>query len=464
LQHHEWKLGQVWLALVQRLIFAAAVQPLGRERGRFNMHILPKNLYFSPMQMRKEFCWLGTSCLLVCFLALGCGGEAQKEDILASPEEGKFEVVVTTTGELQAENSIDIMGPVGARKAGIYQLKISNLIAEGTIVAPGDFVAELDKSEIVGKIKEVEINLQKLNSQYTQTKLDCTLTLSQTRDELVNLRYALEQRRLEKEESVFEAPSTRRQAEIEYEKAVRAFDQAGVNYITKEKQAAAKMGESEADLNKERQKYDEYQQVMGEFMITAPEQGMVIYAREWDGKKRVVGSTVSPWDPTVATLPDLTKMESITHVNEVDIQKIQVGQQVRLSLDADPDKKLSGVIKSVANIGEQRPNSDSKVFEVKIKVNEKDSTLRPAMTTSNEVMIETIEKALFIPLEAVHSYEDSLTFVYLKDGSKTVRQQVLLGSENENHVVVLKGLKKEDKFYLTLPAEADKLELRRLKP
>lgn len=428
------------------------------------MPFLLKNLYFSLMRMRSESSWRVAGCVLMALLVLGCGAEVKQEDVLASPEEDQFEVVVTTTGELQAESSVDIAGPVGARKAGIYQLKISNLIAEGTIVAPGDFVAELDKSEIVGKIKEVEINLQKLNSQYTQTKLDCTLTLSQTRDEVVNLKYGLEQRRLEKEESIFEAPSTRRQAEIEYEKAVRAYDQAVVNYTTKVKQAAAKMGESEADLNKERQKYDDYMQVMSEFIITAPEQGMLIYAREWDGKKRVVGSTVSPWDPTVATLPDLTKMESITHVNEVDIQKIKVGQVVRISLDADPEKKLTGVVKSVANIGEQRPNSDSKVFEVKIKVNEKDSTLRPAMTTSNEIMIETLEKAMFIPLEAVHSYEDSLTFVYLKDGGKTVRQEVLLGIENENHVVVLKGLKKEDQFFLTVPAEADKLELRRIKP
>lgn len=428
------------------------------------MPFLLKNLYFSHMRMRSESSWRVAGCVLMALLVLGCGAEVKQEDVLASPEEDQFEVVVTTTGELQAESSVDIAGPVGARKAGIYQLKISNLIAEGTIVAPGDFVAELDKSEIVGKIKEVEINLQKLNSQYTQTKLDCTLTLSQTRDEVVNLKYGLEQRRLEKEESIFEAPSTRRQAEIEYEKAVRAYDQAVVNYTTKVKQAAAKMGESEADLNKERQKYDDYMQVMSEFIITAPEQGMLIYAREWDGKKRVVGSTVSPWDPTVATLPDLTKMESITHVNEVDIQKIKVGQVVRISLDADPEKKLTGVVKSVANIGEQRPNSDSKVFEVKIKVNEKDSTLRPAMTTSNEIMIETLEKAMFIPLEAVHSYEDSLTFVYLKDGGKTVRQEVLLGIENENHVVVLKGLKKEDQFFLTVPAEADKLELRRIKP
>lgn len=416
------------------------------------------------MLQRLKGLGLSASLLILILCLNACGDKPAAEARLASLQEGTFEVLVTTTGELQAENSVDIMGPTGARKANIYQIKISQLIDEGSIVKPGDFVAELDKSEIVAKIKEVEINLQKFSSQFTQAKLDCTLTLAQARDELVNLKYAMEQRRLEKDESIYEAPSARRQAEIEYEKSLRAYDQAVVNYGTKVKQAEAKMREAEADLNKEQQKFDDFQQVLTEFTILAPEQGMLIYAREWDGKKRVVGSTVSPWDPTVATLPDLTQMESITHVNEVDIQKIKIGQKVRISLDADPDKKLSGVVTTVANIGEQRPNSDSKVFEVKIKINEKDSTLRPAMTTSNVIVIETLEKASYIPLEAVHSVEDSLTFVYVKDGGKVYRQEVDLGNENENYVVVLKGLKKEDQFLLNVPADADELELKRIKP
>jgi RND family efflux transporter MFP subunit len=394
----------------------------------------------------------------------GCAEKQSGDPLIAKPEKGRFEVTVVTTGELQAMNSVDIMGPTGARKAGIYQLKITNLIPEGSIVKQGDFVGELDKSEIVGKIKEVEINMQKFTSQYTGVRLDCTLTLAQARDELINLKYALEQRRLEKEDSAFEAPSTRRQAEIEADKAVRAYEQANINYSTKVKQAAAKMQEAEADLNKEKQKYEEYQEVLKEFTILAPEQGMLIYAREWDGKKRVVGSTVSPWDPTVATLPDLTRMESITHVNEVDIQKIKTGQKVSISLDADPDKKLEGEVTSVANIGEQRPNSDSKVFEVKIKVATLDSTLRPAMTTSNQIIIETFEDVVFIPLEAVQSEGDSLTYVFVKEGGKVHRQQVVLGSENDNHVIVKQGLKLEEEIYLSVPDDTEMMETRRLTP
>ena len=69
-------------------------------------------------------------------------------------------------------------------------------------------------------------------------------------------------------------------------------------------------------------------QILDKFTIKAPANGMVIYAREWNGSRKVVGSTISAWDPVVATLPDLRTMESVTFVNEIDIQKVRAGQVV----------------------------------------------------------------------------------------------------------------------------------------
>src|SRR4051795_7816765 len=140
---------------------------------------------------------------------------------------------------------------------------------------------------------------------------------------------------------------------------------------------------------------------MSSFTIKAPPPGMVIYVREWNGKKKGVGSQWSPWDPTVATLPDLTQMESDTYINEVDVRKVAVGQKVEISLDADPTKKLSGTVTQIANVGEQRPNQDSKVFEVKIQVTKADTTLRPGMTTSNAIETAAVPNVLSVPLEAV---------------------------------------------------------------
>jgi len=372
--------------------------------------------------------------------------------LLVTPKKGDFRVTVTVTGELRAKTSTDIMGPQGMQAVGIYQMKIANLVPEGTTVKLGDFVAEIDKTEISGKMREAQLAIQKAESHFTQVRLDTTLTLSAARDELTNLKYALEEQKLLREQSAYEAPAIIRQAEIAHDKSRRAYDQAKVNYSTKVKQAIAKMMEAETDLAKEQQKLSTLSAIVAQFYIIAPQAGMVIYDREWNGRKRVVGSTISPWDPTVATLPDLSIMESITYVNEVDIQKISKGQTVQIGLDAIPEKKLSGTITTVANIGEQRPNSESKVFEVKILINEKDSTLRPAMTTSNTILITTIPNVIYVPIEAIRS-EGKTSFVYIQSGSKTEKRTVKLGVMNENEVIVTSGLSVNDKVYLVPPEE-----------
>jgi multidrug efflux pump subunit AcrA (membrane-fusion protein) len=148
-------------------------------------------------------------------------------------------------------------------------------------------------------------------------------------------------------------------------------------------------------------------------------------------------------------------MESVTYITEIDIQKIAVKQTVKIKLDADPNKTLTGTVTSVANIGEQRPNSDAKVFEVKLLISESDTTLRPSMTTSNEILVARLESALRVPLECVQTV-DSTTFVYKRDGGSAVRQQVRLGLINENEAVILDGVAEDDEIYLAPPAGADR--------
>ena len=403
----------------------------------------------------------GLVVVIAAFWFMSGGSTVETSDIIVAPKSGTFVVSVTTTGELKAKNTTKIYGPRSARQAGIWQMQLQRLVPEGTAVEKGDFVAELDKSELTGKVQEVSLNHQKEQSEYTQAQLDSTLTLSQARDELVNLHYEMEERQIAMKQSEFESPSVQRQAEIEYEKAKRKYEQETKNYQTKVKQAEAKMAEATADLQKEKNKLDQYNEIMNLFTIRAPERGMVIYHREWNGRKKTVGSQVSTWNPVVAELPDLTVMQSQTYINEVDIQKIQAGQKVVLGLDADPNKRLTGEVTEVANIGEQRPNSDSKVFEVTIQINESDTTLRPSMTTSNTVITSEIEEAIYVPLEAVHSTSE-YSYVFKRDGSRLIRQQVRLGELNENDVVIMEGVALTDRIYLSMPADTTGTPLAKL--
>jgi multidrug efflux pump subunit AcrA (membrane-fusion protein) len=136
-----------------------------------------------------------------------------------------------------------------------------------------------------------------------------------------------------------------------------------------------------------------------------------------------------------------------------------VGQEVEIGLDAFPEKQLTGRVTEVANVGEQRPNSDAKVFEISVLVNESDTTLRPAMTTSNMIITEYIENVLVVPLEAIHSQGDTLTYVFKRSGLSTVKQQVALGPKGNDLVVVEDGLADDDIVYLSTPADPDQKQI-----
>jgi multidrug efflux pump subunit AcrA (membrane-fusion protein) len=261
----------------------------------------------------------------------------------------------------------------------------------------------------------------------------------------------MEEAEITVEQSKYEPPATIRQAEIELEKAQRAYDQAESNYSLKVRQSAANMREAEINMARDQRSKEEMEAVLQKFDIYAPSSGMVIYKKDWNGEKRTAGSEINTWDLAVATLPDLSTMISMTYVNEIDISKIKARQKVKIGVDAFPDKKFTGEVIEVANIGQQLPNTDAKVFEVRIALNERDTVLRPSMTTSNMVITQVLDSVLFIPLEAVHA-NDSLTYVYTRDGRKQV---VVLGESNENQIVVDMGLKKGEKLYLSNPDSPD---------
>ena len=401
--------------------------------------------------------------LLLVFFLVRQRANPGTNDIVTAVKQGPFKVEIETTGELEAKNSVKILGPTRLREFEIWQVVIQNIVDEGTVVKKGDWVATLDKSTFQTKFVAKQIELEKENAKYIQTQLDTTLVLREARDQLINLKYAVEEKRIVLEQSKYEPPATIKQAQIDVEKANREFEQASENYKIKQRQNVEKMREQSAAFRKVQDEFSNMTTVMEAFTINAPEPGMVIYTKGWDGKPIKAGSQIQMWDPTVATLPDLTKMMSKTYVNEVDVRKVLPGQRVEVGLDAYPDKKLTGIVARVANVGEQRPNSDAKVFEVAVEIDGTDPTLRPSMTTSNKIIAKQIDQALFIPLESLHSHADSVTFVYKRRGLKAEKQEVVIGEANNNDVIIVTGLGDKDEVYLSVPPGMEEDDISLLK-
>ncbi|MFZ4414500.1 MAG: HlyD family secretion protein, partial [Bacteroidales bacterium] len=319
----------------------------------------------------KKKKWIIIVTAIVLFLVIWfftANNDKTNNIVIVAVKKGNFDIKVTTTGELDAKSSQEIYGPDGLRNIGIWQVKISEMIPEGTVVDSGQYVASLDKTEISTKLKDIQTELEKLESQLTRTRLDTSLELRASRDELINLKFAVEEKQITLDQSKYEPPASIRQAEIDYQKSQRNYEQAGQNYKLKYSKAKATIGEITASYDQSKRKFETLMKVLEEFTVKAPKTGMLIYKRDWDGKKQGVGATVNAWNNVVATLPNLTKMISKTYINEIDISKVKVGQKVEIGVDAFPEKKFTGEVTEVANIGEQMRGTNAKVFEVKILV------------------------------------------------------------------------------------------------
>ncbi|MEI6048279.1 MAG: efflux RND transporter periplasmic adaptor subunit [Bacteroidota bacterium] len=389
------------------------------------------------------------------------GKATSKKDIsnlYVESRRGQFDVIVTTTGELQAKKSTDIFGPDFTQSRGIrvMDIKITDMVPEGTEVKQGDYVATLDRTAFDNSLKDELERLVTYETNLEMKILDTAVTLSNFRDNIKNLRFSVEEAAITLQQSKYEPPTTIRQAEISLDKANRSLDQTIRGYSLQVEKAKSDMRTNKNNLSEQRQRVSDLQTVLSKFIITAPSDGMIIYKRDRMGAKRKVGSSISPWDNVVATLPDMSSMISKTYVNEIDVSKVKPEQKVDIMVDAFPEKAYTGKVTSVANIGEQLPNADAKVFEVLVEVNESDPILRPSMTTGNKIITKTITDVTYIPLESVQAGSDSIPFVYLKNGT---RQVVVLGESNENNVVIEQGIKPGVQIYLSSPENPENFKL-----
>jgi HlyD family secretion protein len=363
---------------------------------------------------------------------------------------GDFVSEVTTSGEAQSNSLKKINGPENLRKFKIRDIKIQDLIPEGTVIKEGDYVGRLDPSNVNEQIIDAKLNLETSISKYTQQQLDTTLNLKQERNSIKDLKFNIEEVELELQQSIYEPPASIRKLEINLEKLKRDLKERDENYQIKKKQANAKMVEVGTEVSKIRNKLQDLNELLKSFTIYSDSNGMLTYVKNWDGSKKKVGSTISPWDPSIANLPDLTKMESKTYANEVDIRKIKKDLKVKIGFDAFPEMQIEGIVTEVANVGEKKRGSDIKVFQVLIELKETNDNVRPGMTTSNIIITNEKRNVLSIPIEAIFS-KDSISYVYAKSGFSIIKKQVELGDNNNDEVIIVNGLTEKDIVYLNKP-------------
>jgi multidrug efflux pump subunit AcrA (membrane-fusion protein) len=421
---------------------------------------LSENAKKLKLMKKKQLIIFGIPAVIIIIAAYYfLGGPSDSDNNLTiKVKKGDFVSEVVTSGEAQSNSLKNIKGPDNLRKFKLREVKIQDLIPEGTVVSKGDYIGRLDPSTVNEQIIDAKLSLETALSKYTQQQLDTTLNLKQERNAIKDLGMSIEETELELKQSIYEPPATIKKLEINLEKLKRDLKEKKENYSIKKKQANAKMVEVGTEVSKNRNKLKDLNELLQGFTIYSDGDGMITYKKEWNGAKRKVGSSIYQWDPTIATLPNLTKMESKTYANEVDIRKIQKGLEVQVGFDAFPELTLPGIVTEVANVGEKKKGSDIKLFQIMIELKDTDDTVRPGMTTSNTIITNKVEDVLMVPIEAIFS-KDSISYVYAKSGFSITKKQVELGDSNNQDVIIVKGLTEKDVVYLNKPEGYDNAKI-----
>ncbi|MCX8010057.1 MAG: efflux RND transporter periplasmic adaptor subunit [Ignavibacteria bacterium] len=359
---------------------------------------------------------------------------------------GNFLVSITEAGEIRAKNSVSIVAP---RIRG--NLKITYLVPEGKYVKAGETVVQFDATEALTNLKDAQAKLEVALSERDKLQANHESQVRKLQSDLRSAELNYELSKLNLEQMKFEAEVKQQEARPQLQRNEISYNRAKQDVESQKIVQQSEMNNMNITIQQRKADVEKFQRELEMLTLTAPTEGLVVYEMNWNtGRKIQIGD--APWSGmTIISLPDLSEMESLTYVNEVDVSKIRKGLKVQVKLDAFQDSTFIGEIASVASLGKTKDyNSKIKVFEIGVTIKSKSEILKPGMTTSNKIIINEIPNVIYIPQEAVFEKLDK-KIVYLKNGSGFDERVVEVGEKSENFIIITKGLEEGDEVALRDP-------------
>lgn len=391
---------------------------------------------------------------------------------------GTLVLTLPVTGEVQAVHSTAITAP-------FWNAKIKFLAEEG-YVKKGDLLVEFDTSELQTQQQDRKLAYalakdqaanKKTETAQRKIELENTIKKAQLDVEASGASHARAKQEYDRKEQMVNRGLYARtelegariallQADNDLKKGQMALDEAKANQATQITILDTNLKSAENEMLKKKNDLDQAEKNLAAAKILAPNSGLVVYATHWSGtgsRKVQVGDSL--WEgETVLNFPDLSELVTIMKVEEMDIDRVQVGQKVNVKVDSMPDHPYEGeVIKkgavAVTSLGGEvwfgQQGPQVKGFEVRVSIQKPDERLRPGMTTRNDIVLEQVPNAVWAPIEAVFDREND-HIVYAKDGNRYRAQRVELGKRSPTDIQITKGLKGGETLLLVDPTKSTK--------
>ncbi len=341
-------------------------------------------------KLKKKTIWIPLLIILIAVASAVIIFSGDDDQISVIAERVKKRDIVhkiNASGIIQPEEEVQITSMVSGWITDITVL-------EGDTVKPGQHLISIDKKQYqaaydqtASQVKSSEANLKKIKSQMSRTE-----TL-----------YA--QKLISKQEL--------EQVEASYELATSQVEQARAALLSRED-----------ELSKTR--------------LVAPKYGIVTSLTKEEGEM-ALGGMFNPG--VLMTIADLGFMEVLVDVNENDVVTINIGDTTEIEIDAFPDTVFYGVVSEIAhtaqnlNMGSQQQVTN---FKVKVKILEPPKRIRPGMSSTVNIISETIKNTISIPIQALTSRPEN--YHKLKDNKEDDNRKWKDDDENDSYSVMSKSV------------------------
>ncbi len=383
--------------------------------------------------------------LLSLYHSQSASAAADEKDLL-TVQRVDFPLMVSAPGILEAAKSVSL-GPPRIRNE--HRFKLARMVEEGKQVSEGDFLMEFDGSDISRRLRDETTNFQRVQEEYQKKRSDFDIQLR-------DLKLQLEQAK-----SDYEKLENKLSAQAEIESAIaiaetkikRDTAKRKVELLETKLKALTESGrlDLQISLSNERhyrQHMDVLLDAIDALTITAPVAGVVIYRRDWNNEPRQVGSNIFILD-TVMELPDLSTLRAKIMVDEVDVGKVQVGQDAQITVDSIQGRVFSGKVTYLSAILKQAAyDRPQKIAEALVEFQPVDTkVLRPGMSMRAQIKVGQHPQAIVIPLTSILERQGrSFVQVWQPEKKSFELREIQLLMNDDLSAVVSAGLEVNEKI------------------
>ena len=160
-----------------------------------------------------------------------------------------------------------------------------------------------------------------------------------------------------------------------------------------------------------------------------------------------VGSTVQRGQWIFSLLDLSAPLRLNTKVHESHVELITPGQRARIILDAFPQRKLTGVVKTVAVLPDPSSRWEPRVYSTWVEIDIRSPDLRPGMVARVEILVPELDNVLSVPVKAVLAFDGKHHLAVKKPDGGFEWREVVIGQYDEKIDVIKQGLKSGESWH-----------------